>query len=58
MVAKSDPDQFSEEEAQRRFQALLRAAVTTPPKPLKDMPKKRAKQARHRSVKGVPSGKD
>jgi len=33
-------DQYSEQEAQRRFMAALKAAVSTPPKPLKDVPKK------------------
>jgi hypothetical protein len=35
------PDQYSEEETQRRFEALVRAALNTPPAPLKDRPKKR-----------------
>ena len=30
-------DQYPEQEAQRRFMAALKAAVNTPPKPLKDM---------------------
>jgi hypothetical protein len=33
-------DQYPEEEAQRRFMAALKAAVNTPPKPLKDVPRK------------------
>jgi hypothetical protein len=42
-------DQYSEREAQRRFMAALKAAVNTPPKPLKDVPKKRAaKQAKRK----------
>jgi hypothetical protein len=38
-----DSDQYSEKEAERRFMATLKAAVNTPPKPLKDVPKTRAK---------------
>jgi hypothetical protein len=33
-------DQYSEQEAQRRFLGSLKAALNTPPKPLKNMPKK------------------
>ena len=36
MAGKSD-QQYSEQEAQRRFLAALKAAVNTPPKPLKSM---------------------
>ena len=36
--------EYSEQEAQERFQRLLRSALTTPPKPLKSM-----------SPKGVPA---
>jgi hypothetical protein len=36
-----DSHLYSEEEAQARFTAALRAAVNTPPKPLKDRPEKR-----------------
>lgn len=32
---------FGEEEAQRRFEKLVRTALNTPPKPMKDMPRKR-----------------
>jgi len=39
-----EPDQYSEKEAQRRFMASLKAAVNTPPKPLKSM-----------TPKGVPA---
>jgi hypothetical protein len=42
MTNKPD-DQYSEKEAQRRFMAALKSAVNTAPKPLKDVPKKRAK---------------
>jgi hypothetical protein len=39
-----DTDQYSKKEAERRFMATLKAAVNTPPKPLKDVPKKRKKK--------------
>ena len=50
LMKKSD-EQYSEQEAQQRFQAALKGALNTPPKPLKSMtpkrdkaqPKKRAK---------------
>ena len=33
-------EQYSNDEADRRFRAALKAAVNTPPKPLKDKPKR------------------
>jgi hypothetical protein len=39
-----DNEQYSEDEAQRRFLQSLKAAVNTPPKPLKSLPRKRAKR--------------
>jgi hypothetical protein len=33
------PDQYSEREAQARFEAALKGALKTSPKPLKDKPK-------------------
>lgn len=41
-MKENKSDQYSEREAKQRFEAALRAAVNTPPKPLKDVPKKRA----------------
>ena len=38
------PDQYSEEETQRRFMQSLKGAVSTPPKPLKSMTWKRPKK--------------
>jgi hypothetical protein len=43
---KNETDQYSEEEAQRRFMASLKAAVNTPPKPLKDKPRRTSKKPR------------
>jgi hypothetical protein len=34
-------DRLDEQEAQRRFEKLVRTALNTPPKPMKDMPRKR-----------------
>ena len=36
-------NQFSKAESKRRFEAALRGALTTPPKPLKDIAPKRSK---------------
>jgi len=44
-------EQYPEEEAQRRFMASLKAAVNTPPKPLKSVPRKRPKKRTKRTVK-------
>jgi len=45
---------FDEKEAQARFEAALRGALKTSPKPLKDKPKvKRAKKKTKRKKKGV-----
>jgi hypothetical protein len=33
----ANPDQYSGQEAQVRFQRLLKSALTTPPKPLKSI---------------------
>jgi hypothetical protein len=46
-------EQYTEKEAKRRFMAALKSAVNTPPKPLKDVPKKRAKaQSKKAKKKG------
>jgi hypothetical protein len=50
MATKPD-EQYSEREAQRRFMATLKAAVNTPPKPLKSMTPKRAKAQGSRKAK-------
>ena len=39
-VAK-DTTRYTDEEAQRRFEKLVRTALNTPPKPMKKMPRKR-----------------
>jgi hypothetical protein len=43
-------DQYSKEEAQRRFMRSLKAAVNTPPKPLKNMPRKRIKKQKTKKL--------
>jgi hypothetical protein len=43
-MAKRSEDQYSEEEAQRRFMQSLKGGVSTPPKPLKSMTPKRLKK--------------
>lgn len=45
MIRKENDDKFSKKEAQSRFLAALKAAVNTPPKPLKSG-KKKAKKKR------------
>jgi hypothetical protein len=56
-MTQSEDDQYSEEEAQRRFLAAVKAGLNTPPKPLKNMTpkgvpaqsKKRRRQTRRMS---------
>jgi hypothetical protein len=44
---KKNDDQFSDKEAQKRFEAALKSALNTPHKPLKDKPKvKKAAKAK------------
>jgi hypothetical protein len=42
-MPKNPSDQYSSEETQRRFEAALRGARKVGHKPMKDIPKKRAK---------------
>jgi hypothetical protein len=55
---KETADQYSEQEAQRRFMSALKAAVNTPPKPLKGMgPKGVSAQSKKRRKKIInPKG--
>jgi hypothetical protein len=39
MTDKKD-DKYPEDEAERRFLGTVKAALNTPPKPLKDMPRR------------------
>jgi hypothetical protein len=54
MADDQKTDQHSEEEAQRRFEALIRAALNTPPKPLKDIPRTRPYRPRKRKPGAEP----
>jgi hypothetical protein len=38
-MSKSSKDVFSEKETKQRFDAMLKGALKSPPKPLKDIPK-------------------
>ncbi len=49
-VAKANGDEFDEAETQRRFETALRAALNTPPKPMKDLPRKRAERKKRASA--------
>lgn len=49
-MGKND-EQFSEATTQRRFEALVRSALKTPPKPLKSMTPKRSKAQRKKNPK-------
>lgn len=48
-------DCYSDQEAQRRFEELLRAALTTPPKQKKDIPRKRPYRPRKGKAAGSAS---
>jgi hypothetical protein len=39
-MPKSDPDQYSEQEAEQRFKKLVGIALKSPPKPIKSMGRK------------------
>ena len=40
------PERYTDEEATKRFEAALRGAFSTPPKPMKDIPRKRSQTKR------------
>jgi hypothetical protein len=48
---KKPDDQFTEQEAQRRAEAALRAAFNTPHQPMKEIPRKRPRVQRKRRKK-------
>jgi hypothetical protein len=50
-MAKKPDDQYSDKEAQHRFEATLRGALNTPPAPLKSMAPKRSKAQRARKTR-------
>ena len=43
---KTSDDTYSAKEAKERFERALKAGLESPPKPLKDVPKKRDKKQR------------
>ncbi len=47
----TNDDNYDNEEAQRRFEALVKAALNTPPKPMKDRPKKRKESKARKAAK-------
>lgn len=42
MGGKAEGEQYDSDEAQRRFEKLVRTALNTPPKPMKNVPRKKA----------------
>jgi hypothetical protein len=54
-MRKQTPEEYSPAEAQKRFETALRVALTTPPKPRKDMTKKGGKKRAVRAAR-VGSG--
>jgi hypothetical protein len=50
MTERRSGERFDPKEAQRRFEAALQGAFHTPPKPMKDIPRKMATKAKN-SVK-------
>ena len=49
-MKKEARDELPEDEAQRRFDAIVRAVLSTPPKPMKDIPRKRPYRPRERKA--------
>jgi hypothetical protein len=49
-MGKNDAE-FSEDETQRRFEALVKSALNTPPKAKKDRPKKRGESKGRKAAK-------
>jgi hypothetical protein len=44
MTDPDEPEGYSDEEAQRRFEIALRAALNTPPQPIKERPRQPRKK--------------
>jgi hypothetical protein len=60
MTTAKDDDQYSDEETERRATEALRRALTTPPKPQKQMvgkTERAQKTKRKRSVKSAPKAR-
>jgi hypothetical protein len=47
------PDTFKPAEIEKRFRAIIRGALHTPPSPLKEMPRQRRVRKRKAAKKGV-----
>ena len=55
-IQKTSDEKFDAAETQRRLESILRGAFSGPPKPMKDIPRKRAKvQRRKRKISGPKS---
>ena len=48
-------DEYSKQETNKRFEAALRGAFNTPPKPMKDIPRSRSKAKRKPRKKSTAS---
>jgi len=57
MAKRSSNDCYSDEEAQRRFEAALRGARAVGPLPMKELPSKRAKRTDRRDDPGREGSK-
>jgi hypothetical protein len=57
MATKTNDEQFSDEEAQRRFEAALRGAREVGHEPMKDIPPKRLKPEMKSRAKARPPKK-
>lgn len=48
-MSKNKAEEYSEKEAQERFEAALRGGLSTPHKPLSEKPRAKKKQAKKRT---------
>jgi hypothetical protein len=55
MIKSKDTVQYSDKEGSRRFEAALRGAFNTPPKPMKEIPRTRPKAKRKRHKRATAS---
>jgi hypothetical protein len=55
MIKSKDTEQYSNKEASRRFEAALRGAFNTPPKPMKEISRTRPKAKRKPRKKATAS---
>ena len=55
-MAKPEKDQYSDSEAKQRFERLVKAALNTPPKPLKSVPRKRVETLKQENADEGPIG--